>query len=286
VELYFETIERQIDDLRDKLRKVRKKRSLQRSRRLELGYSLISLAGYTNSGKSSVFNVLAGETVHVGSGLFTTLSTTTRGINLFGRRVLLTDTVGFINRLPITLVEAFHSTLEETIFSDLILLAVDTGEPYDKIEKKINACLGTIQKIGANGVPLLAALNKIDLLSDSEIRHKIEALKGIFPDSVPISALRKTNIDLFKRAVFNHLGNYVLASFSLPLTNETMSFISWLFSRADVHRVEYGANSVRVIFESIPWFAEKVKGLVEQFGGSFNTSVKPHELGLKNDFLP
>ena len=100
VELSFETVKRQVDDIRNKLRKVGKKRDLQRSRRLELGYSLVSLAGYTNSGKSSVFNVLADEAVPVGSGLFTTLTTTTREINIFGRRVLLKTRLGSLIGYP------------------------------------------------------------------------------------------------------------------------------------------------------------------------------------------
>ncbi len=270
VELYFENIKRQVDDIRNKLKKFGKKRGLQRSRRLDLGYSLVSLAGYTNSGKSSIFNVLTDVNVPVGSGLFTTLSTKTREIDIFGRRVLLTDTVGFIDRLPITLVEAFHSTLEETIFSDLILLVVDISEQHEKIEKKLNACLDTIQKIGANGIPILIALNKIDLLSGNEVDQKAEAAKGALSNAVAISALRKTNIDLLKKAIFNYFGDYIRASLSVPITDDTMSFISWLFGRADVHKVEYVGNTAIVVFEAIPWFADKVKGRVQQFGGVFN----------------
>ena len=174
--------------------------------------------------------------------------------------------------------EAFHSTLEETIFSDLILLVVDISEPHEKIEKKLNACLDTIQKIGASGIPILAAFNKIDLLSNKEMQQEAEALKDLMPDLVPVSALRKTNIDLLRKAIFNHLGDYIRASFSLPLTNETMSFISWLFSRADVHRVEYTSDNVSVVFEAIPWFADKVRGRVQQFGGNFSMLPKTREI--------
>jgi GTP-binding protein HflX len=278
VELYFESVKRQADDIRDKLRKVGRKRDLQRSRRLDLGYSLVSLAGYTNSGKSSVFNVLAEETVPVGSGLFTTLSTTTREINIFGRRVLLTDTVGFIDRLPITLVEAFHSTLEETVFSDLILLVVDISEPLEKIEKKIDASLDTIQKIGANGIPIMAAFNKVDMLSDVEVKSKVEILKSFVRDGVAISALQKTNIGPLREAILNHLGDYIYASFNLPITSEALSYISWLFSRAEVHKVEYTGDSVTVIFEAIPWFADKVKGHAQRFGGNFTMLSKKKEI--------
>lgn len=271
VDIYYETIRRQIYSIRSKLKKIRKKRQLHRVRRLELGFSLISLAGYTNAGKSSLFNALAEETVLVDPGLFTTLSTTTRTITISKRKVLLTDTVGFIDRLPLTLIEAFHSTLEETIFSDLILLVVDVSEPHMEIERKLSCCFDTIQKIGASGIPIVTALNKVDLLSEDEVQHKIEALNEITPNSVPVSALYKTNMDSLKQEIIGHLKEYVKASFSLPITNESMSFLSWLFSRAHVHDLKYEGGNMNVIFEAAPLFADKVRGRVEQLGGTFNT---------------
>jgi GTP-binding protein HflX len=272
VDLYYETVRRRIRSIQDKLKKKQEKRRLHRTRRVELGFSSISLAGYTNAGKSSLFNMLAEETVPVNPSLFTTLSTTTRAMRLSKRKVLLTDTVGFINRLPLTLIQAFHSTLEETIFSDLILLVVDVSESDEDIERKLSSCLETIQKIGATGIPTVTALNKIDLLPEDEIHCKAEVLKDTAPNPVPISALHGTNIDLLKKEIIGHFEDYVQASFSLPITNETMSFVSWLFDRADTHDVKYKEDSMKVVFEAIPWFADKVKGHVEQLGGTFNTS--------------
>lgn len=271
VDLYYETIQRQITRIRNKLRSIRGERRLHRAHRLELGFPLISLAGYTNAGKSSMFNALAEETVPVDHGLFTTLSTTTRTVDLLRKRVLLTDTVGFIDRLPMTLIEAFHSTLEETIFSGLLLLIIDISEPPEEIERKLSCCLDTIQKIGAAGIPIVTALNKIDLLSNSEMQHKVELLKDTAPNPVPISALYKTNIPLLKQEMTNHLKNYVQASLSLPVTDESMSFLSWLYSRADVQDVKYKGDTMEVVFESVPWFADKVKGHTELLGGIFNS---------------
>jgi len=272
VDLYYETVRRRIRSIQDKLKKKQEKRRLHRTRRVELGFSSISLAGYTNAGKSSLFNMLAEETVPVNPSLFTTLSTTTRAMRLSKRKVLLTDTVGFINRLPLTLIQAFHSTLEETIFSDLILLVVDVSESDEDIERKLFSCLETIQKIGATGISTVTALNKIDLLPEDEIHCKAEVLKDTAPNPVPVSALHGTNIDLLKKEIIGHFEDYVQASFSLPITNETMSFVSWLFDRADTHDVKYKEDSMKVVFEAIPWFADKVKGHVEQLGGTFNTS--------------
>jgi len=271
VDIYYETIRRQADRIREKLKRIGKKRRLHRTRRLELGFSLVSLAGYTNAGKSTLFNALAEEAVPVDSGLFTTLSTTTRAVELSRKKVLLTDTVGFIDRLPLTLIDAFHSTLEETIFSDLILLIVDVSEPQGEIERKLSCCLDTLQEIGAAGMPIVTALNKIDLISEGEKEKRFEALKDVAPNPVPISALRKTNISSLKQELVGHLKNYVETSFSLPVSDESMSFLSWLFSRADVRNVKYEGNTVNVVFKAIPEFADKVRGHVEQLGGTFNT---------------
>jgi len=271
VDLYYETVRRGIHYIEEKLKKIRKKRRLHRARRLKLGFSSVSLAGYTNAGKSLLFNALAEETTSVDTGLFTTLSTTTRVVNVSKKKILLTDTVGFIDRLPLTLIEAFQSTLEEAIFSDLILLVVDLSESLETIERKLSCCLDTIQKIGATGVPVITALNKIDLLSADEKQFRTEAVKDVAPNPVPISALYKTNTQLLKQEMFSYLKNYVQASFSLPVTDESMSFLSWLFNHSDVHHVKYEGDGMKVVFESIPWFAEKVKGKVEQLGGAFST---------------
>jgi GTP-binding protein HflX len=269
VDLYYETVKRQIHHLRAKLKNVGGKRSLHRARRLELGYSNISLAGYTNAGKSSLFNMLAEEAVPVGIGLFTTLSTVTRAISLSNKKVLLTDTVGFIDHLPLTLIEAFHSTLEETIFSDLILLVVDLSEPQEEIERKLTVCLDTIQTIGATSVPLVTVLNKIDLLKEDELQQKISNLKGLAPNPVPVSALKGTNLSFLKKEVTSYLTQYVQASFSVPTKSELTSFITWLSSRAEVQSLKYEADGVHVVFESIPWFAEKVRERVIELGGTF-----------------
>ncbi|PIX31593.1 GTPase HflX [Candidatus Bathyarchaeota archaeon CG_4_8_14_3_um_filter_42_8] len=269
VDVYYEAVKRQVHTIRRKLKKPREKRLLHRERRAELGFSSISLAGYTNAGKSSLFNSLAEEEVPVDEALFTTLSTTTRLVNFSKKKFLLTDTVGFIDRLPLTLIEAFHSTLEETIYSDLILLVVDVSEPMDIIEKKLAVCLETIERIGASGIPIITALNKIDLLPEIEIQQKFENLKEKAPNPMPVSALYRTNLDLLKQETLKMLKNYIRASFNIPLTNETMSFISWLFKRADVQTIKYADNSVYLVFEAIPWFAEKVKSRVEEFNGKF-----------------
>lgn len=269
VDLYYESVKQQIHRIRRKLKAIAKKRSIHRARRLELGYCMVSLAGYTNAGKSSLFNALAEETARVDESLFTTLSTTTRAINLSNRKVLLTDTVGFIDRLPIKLIEAFHSTLEETIFSDLILLVLDASESDEDVERKLTICLDTIHDIGATGIPIITALNKIDLLQESDRQQKISRLKSVAPSPVLVSALQRINMSLLKDEILHYLKPHVQASFSIPIQSEHAPFISWLFSRADVQSFKYEADSVQVVFESVPWFADKVRERVIELGGTF-----------------
>jgi len=272
VDVYYETVKRQIHFIKEKLKKIRKKRNLHRTRRLELGFPSISLAGYTNAGKSSLFNALTREHVPADDMLFTTLSTTIRMVNFSGRKALITDTVGFIDRLPLTLIEAFHSTLEETILADLILLVADISEPLNDVERKLSCCFDTIQRIGATGIPIVTALNKIDLISKDEVQRRVEALKELAPNPVPISALHGTNLDSLKSEVKSHLRNYVQASFSTPINDESMSFLSWLFDRANVHAVKCEGETFNVTFEAIPWFVDKVQEKVKELGGTFNES--------------
>jgi len=271
-DVYQEAVKQQVHTIQRKLKKIREKRLLHRERRSELGFSAISLAGYTNAGKSSLFNALTEETVRVDSKLFTTLSTTTRFVEISKRKFLITDTVGFIDRLPLTLIEAFHSTLEETIYSDLIILVLDMSESLEMIEKKNNICLETIDRIGASGIPILTTLNKIDLLEETEVEEKLKILETKIKNPFLISALQKTNLEPVKNVILEKLGDYVRVSFSIPMSNQTMSFMSWIHERADVQKVSYMSDSVQVILEAAPWFAEKVRKRVKDLGGKFETN--------------
>jgi GTP-binding protein HflX len=263
-DVYFESVKKEVHTIRRKLRKIRGKRVLHRDRRAELGFTSISLAGYTKAGKSSLFNALTQETVPVDAQLFTTLSTTTRLITINNKKFLLTDTVGFIDRLPLTLIEAFHSTLEETIYSDLVLLLVDASEPLPMMKKKLTTCIETIERIGAAGIPTITLLNKTDLIQEKELQEKTEALKEKATTLIPISALRKTNLDQLREEILKILKNYVQASFTISLSKETRPFMAWLYRNTDVKKAEYNENSVHVIFEANPTTAEKVRSRVER----------------------
>ena len=273
-DVYYEAVKRQVHTIQKKLARIGEKRVLHRERRVELGFCSISLAGYTNAGKSSLFNTLTEAATRVDNTLFTTLSTTTRLVEFLERKFLLTDTVGFIERLPLKLIDAFHSTLEETIYSDLILLVVDFSETLEKIQKKNRVCLETIDRIGASGVPIITVLNKIDRISETEGNQKLEQLREKIKNPVLLSALKRINLDLLKKEIVGKFEKYVRVSFSVPLTDKTMHFISSVHNGGNVKEVKYTNDSVDVIFESDSLFADKIRKQVEELRGHFKKDNK------------
>jgi GTP-binding protein HflX len=268
-DVYRDAIKRQVQTILKKLERVREKRVLQRERRTELGFLTVSLAGYTNSGKSSLFNALTEDTVEVDNSLFTTLSTTTRMIEFSNRKFLITDTVGFIDRLPISLIEAFHSTLEETIFSDLIIVLLDLNEPLETIKKKNNVCLETIERLGACAIPTITALNKIDKLTEEESQQKLEELKDEVKNPILVSAKCQTNLDELRKQILPILENYQQAQFSVPLTGKAMPFISWVHGKTHIEKETFTNETVEVVFESTPSLVEQVRSKVEELNGKF-----------------
>lgn len=271
VDVYYDMLRSRMAHIRNELKEIREKRRLHRERRLALGFSLVSLAGYTSSGKSTLFNALAKEGVPVGIGLFTTLSTVTRAVSFEGKKALLTDTVGFIDRLPLILIEAFQATLEETIFSNVILLIVDISEPMSEVDRKFRCCLDTIRDIGASGVPIITALNKIDLLSQMELNERLSLLNKLAPNSISISALHETNLEKLKSEISKRLENYVEATFILPVNDSSMQFISWIHDHTNVLEENYEDKQVKIVVEVHAWFLRKLNALIEKLGGSFQS---------------
>jgi GTPase len=160
-----------ITALRRRLEATGRNRAVMRARRERAALPTLALAGYTNAGKSTLLNALTGAGVGVGERLFHTLDPTTRGFTHEGRRYLVTDTVGFIRKLPHQLVEAFKATLEETVLADLILHVVDGSEPDEARLGSIAAADAVLEEIGAGAKARLLVLNKIDLLDETERRE-------------------------------------------------------------------------------------------------------------------
>jgi GTP-binding protein HflX len=173
-----------ITALRRQLGRVERNRAVMRAERERAALPTVALAGYTNAGKSTLLNALTGSGVGVGERLFHTLDPTTRAFTYEGRRFLLTDTVGFIRKLPHALVEAFKATLEETVLADVILHVVDGSESEEERADSISAADAVLEEIGAGSSPRLLVMNKVDLL-DEEGRRELTLRH---PEAIPVSA--------------------------------------------------------------------------------------------------
>jgi GTP-binding protein HflX len=180
-----------IATLRRRLERLERNREVMRARRRGSSVPTVALAGYTNAGKSTLLNALTGAGVGVGERLFHTLDPTTRAYRHHGRRYLVTDTVGFIRKLPHQLVEAFKATLEETVIADLIVHVVDASEPEHRRREAIAAVDSVLEEIGAGTAPRLLVFNKVDLLDPDDARE----LDIREPGSTSISAITGEGLD-------------------------------------------------------------------------------------------
>jgi GTP-binding protein HflX len=183
--------------LRRRLSRLEQNRSLMRSARDEESLPAVALAGYTNAGKSTLLNALTGAGVGVGERLFHTLDPTTRAFRHEGRDYLVTDTVGFIRKLPHQLVEAFKATLEETALADLIVHVVDAAEPPERRAESIAAVDSVLEEIGAGAKPRLIAYNKLDLLDADDARELMIGER----DAVAISARTGEGIEELRERI-------------------------------------------------------------------------------------
>jgi GTPase len=188
---------RRITLLRRRLKNLSKQRDVRRQERQRAEAPTVALAGYTNVGKSTLLNALTDADVSVNDRLFETLDPTTRSFEHEGRRYLVTDTVGFIRRLPTQLVEGFAATLEETLVADLILLVVDASAPDERLDEQEAAVRGVLHEIGADELPLEVVVNKTDAIDALRRRR----LANRFPDSVQISALTGAGLEELRARV-------------------------------------------------------------------------------------
>jgi len=182
---------RRVTLLRRRLRELSKQRETRRKERRRSQTPTVALAGYTNVGKSTLLNALTDGEVSVENRLFETLDPTTRGFEHDGRRYLVTDTVGFIRRLPTQLVEGFAATLEETLVADLVLHVLDASASDERLEEMRRAVESVLAEIGARELPTELVLNKVDAVDPLRRRR----LANAYPDALQVSALTGEGLD-------------------------------------------------------------------------------------------
>lgn len=251
-------IRERIAHLKRQLEKVRAHRERYRSQRKRARLPTVALVGYTNAGKSTLLNRLARADVYVADQLFATLDPTTRRVELpGGYQVLFTDTVGFIQKLPTTLVAAFRATLEEIAEADLLLHLVDISHPnalnqYQSVQE-------TLQEIRAANIPVITILNKLDLLKHPEQAQETLAR---YPQAVAISSLNGSGVPHLLRVIQQELyETYTPIKVHLPYQQGAL--ISMFHEMGQVERIEHGRGGVdiqgripgRLLAQFLPWSA-------------------------------
>jgi len=234
-------INRRIDHLKQELENVRTHRALHRQQRQKAGVPVVALVGYTNAGKSTLLNTLSGADVLTADMLFATLDPTIRRVELpNGRHVLFSDTVGFIQKLPTTLIAAFRATLEEIGEADLILHVVDITQP--NVMNQVQAVKDTLAELDATGKPVITALNKIDRLNNPvEIQKQIQE----FPNSIAISALTGQGTDdLLARVERILLAGMVPIDVLIPYSRGDL--VALAHEKGIVEHEEHGSQGTRV----------------------------------------
>jgi GTP-binding protein HflX len=244
-ETQLETDRRRVQDriarISRDLEVVRRHRSTQRQARQRNHWPLASIVGYTNAGKSTLLNTLTGADVLAEHKLFATLDPTTRRLRLPGNQnVLLTDTVGFIRKLPHGLVEAFKATLEEVVQADLLLHVVDVSDP--QADEQVNAVDTVLKEIGAEGKPTVMVLNKVDQLNGS--RDRMTRFLERHPHAVAISAMTGEGLP----ALLAELGSQlrpIREFMELAVPHEQAGVIARLHQVAQVVERNYNGSKAR-----------------------------------------
>ena len=246
-------IRKRIQKLEEELREVRKIRGVQRERRIKNSVPVVAIVGYTNAGKSTLLNHLTGAGIPANNRLFDTLDTTTRQLTVSDTTdVLLSDTVGFIAKLPHHLVEAFKATLEELEYADLLLHVIDASDPErsDHIEV-VNKLIAQLAK---PGIPVIEAYNKADLVDDDDVPRG--------ENRIAISATTGLNMDKLLQLIETNLDKGLhTAVFLLPYTMGGM--VDTLHSQAKVLRTDYTAEGIEVEAVCDDALYGKLKGYVK-----------------------
>ena len=225
-------IHRKIAKLEEELKDVRRVRATQRDRREKNEVPVVAIVGYTNAGKSTLLNALTGADIPANDRLFDTLDTTTRTLEISDTcKVLISDTVGFISKLPHQLVDAFKATLEELTFADLLLHVIDASDPNWREQADVVDKL--VVELGAAGTPRLEVFNKCDKLDGDILPHG--------EDIVSISARTGAGVDRLLAAIENRLGERV-RRVTIHIPYDKGGVLDLLYQQARVERVDYAAT--------------------------------------------
>jgi len=256
IELDRRILRRRIERLQKEIAQVRANRKIQRSSRLKRGIPTFAIVGYTNAGKSTLLKALTQADVFVEDQLFATLDTTTRKYILpNNQQILLVDTVGFIRKIPHTLIAAFKSTLEEAVHTDVLLHLIDASSP--QAISQAEATINVLKELGVEGQPIITVLNKID---QCENQTQLRELSLKFPNTVMISALEKRGFSQLTDQMIKAI-EALRKTFKLCIPQSHYALVSELMRDGRVISIEYEQNDV-VMEVEIP---ARLEQKVEQF---------------------
>jgi GTP-binding protein HflX len=265
-DVYFQHAKTHTRQIEENLEELSKQREVTRTKRREKGYSLVSLAGYTNAGKSALMNRLCSANVEVDDRLFYTLATTTRRIKGVHGNMLMSDTVGFIKNLPPDLINAFNSTLEEIFYADLILLVFDSSENTNTIEMKLSTSLDILLPNIENR-RLVVVGTKVDLVSKEGVKRLQSIVAPMIEpyELVMVSSVTGEGLEILREKIASIQDYSSVIEAILPLTNEVFGFLSRLRAKADVSQIVL-KDSLKVTIRCKPEESEKIMGHLRMVG--------------------
>jgi GTP-binding protein HflX len=235
---YEQDIKKRIARINAELKKADLEEEARRVYRHKNGFFIVSLAGYTNAGKSTLFNTLVDEQTESKDMFFTTLIPKTRALVINKRKILLTDTVGFIEDLPHFLIDAFRSTLEGIYFSDMILLVVDFSEPVEHIRKKLMISHETLWEKSTSNI--ITVLNKSETMKPAERKKKLQELAHLIYNPIFISAKTGMGISDLTSEINRNLPVLLTKTISLPNDERGAAALSWFYDNGVVEEILYG----------------------------------------------
>jgi GTP-binding protein HflX len=212
VDVYYKHVKKRITRIDRELEELRARRAIEREKRRSAGYTHIAIVGYTNAGKTTLFNALTNLSKPTGNEMFTTLSSKSYAIKLCNTSFVLIDTIGFIKDIPVGIIESFRAVLEEVSNADIIFLVVDGSKSLDNLFIEVNTSLDILRDVGALGKPIFVIINKIDLINNSNVDEYVKSIESHIKkyidslvDVIPLSALKKLNIDMVKDSLCRYV---------------------------------------------------------------------------------
>jgi len=266
IDVYNQHLKRRISKIRMKLKHTRKMRELHRIHRQKMQIPIISLAGYTGVGKTTLFNKLTGDEKEIGESHFTTLTTSTRLVNHNGFKILLSDTVGFISKLPNYMIEAFKSTLEELTYANQLLLILDISQPIEDISKRFNSCIDVLIDLGVSPDKVFLVFNKSDMVDEEELKSKLSFPGVNTQSSVFISAKTGFGIEELLKRIKNDISESTKDSILIKKHEiaSLSTLIDWLKSQGKVEITKQNGGNLMLNLSTKSWVLDRFSKAVKE----------------------